>query len=166
MNSTDNQATVLLIDDDQTLHLWANRNLPEAGFNIISCLGGNEGISKFNESTPNVVIIDIEMPGLDGLETCANIRKLANGKNTPIIIMTVTEDPQKIAQAYAAGATDFVTKPINWKVLAHRLHFMVKANDNLQRLMQSELRLSKANTMARLGYWEWQAGTGKNVLVR
>jgi len=147
---------VLIIDDDQTLHLWANRNLPEAGFKLISCFGGKEGIEAFKEYAPNIVIIDIEMPGMDGFETCAKIRFLPNSKNTPVVMMTVTEDAEKIAQAYDAGATDFVVKPINWKILVQRLHYMVKASKNLDKLAKSELRLSKAKKMARLGYWEWQ----------
>jgi diguanylate cyclase (GGDEF)-like protein len=148
--------TVLLVDDDQTLHLWANRNLSDAGFKLISCLDGKEGIEAFEEHSPNIVMLDIEMPIMGGFETCAKIRSLPNGKNTPVIMMTVTEDAQKVAQSYSSGATDFVVKPINWKVLAHRLHFMVKASNNLDKLAQSELRLSKAKKMARLGDWEWQ----------
>jgi diguanylate cyclase (GGDEF)-like protein len=151
-----NLPVVLLIDDDQTLHLWANRNLPEAGFKLISCFDGKEGVEVFKEYSPNIVMIDIEMPGMDGFEVCSKIRFLPNGKNTPVVMMTVTEDHQKIAQAYASGATDFVVKPINWKVLVHRLHYMVKASSNLHKLAQSELRLSRAKNMARLGYWEWQ----------
>lgn len=147
---------VLLIDDDQTLHLWATRNLPDAGFKLISCFDGKEGIEAFREHSPNIVMIDIEMPIMDGFETCAKIRSLPNGKNTPVVMMTVTEDPQKITQSYSSGATDFVVKPVNWKVLAQRLHYMVKASNNLHRLAQNELRLSKAKQMARLGDWEWR----------
>ena len=90
MNSPDNQPVVLLIDDDHTLHLWAQRNLPEAGFKLISCSNGIEGIEIFNEILPNIVIIDIEMPTMDGFETCAKIRALPNGENTPVVMMTAT----------------------------------------------------------------------------
>jgi diguanylate cyclase (GGDEF)-like protein len=147
---------VLLIDDDQTLHLWANRNLHQAGFRVISSFGGKEGIEAFKENQPNIVMVDIEMPGMNGFETCAKIRFLPHSKNTPVVMMTVTEDAEKIALAYDSGATDFVVKPINWKVLTHRLHYMVTASKNLATLAKSEFRLSKANKMARIGYWEWQ----------
>ncbi|MBK8814026.1 MAG: EAL domain-containing protein [Methylococcaceae bacterium] len=147
---------ILLIDDDQTLHLWAVRNLSEDNFRLISCYNGKEGIEAFKKNRPNIVMIDIEMPIMNGIETCAEIRKLPMSDNIPIVMMTITEDHQKIAQSYAAGATDFVIKPINWKVLTHRLQYMTKANNNLLKLAQSEIRLSKANKMARLGNWEWQ----------
>ncbi len=155
-NTTRSIPQVLIIDDDQTLHLWAKRNLPGAGFSLISALDANSGITMFTEQLPSIVLIDIEMPDLDGFETCARIRALPNGDNVPLVMMTVTEDLQKIAQAYVAGATDFVLKPINWEVLCQRLRYMVKASINLQKLEQSELRLSKAKQMAKLGDWEWQ----------
>jgi diguanylate cyclase (GGDEF)-like protein/PAS domain S-box-containing protein len=147
---------ILLIDDDQTLHLWAARNLPEGNFKLISCYNGKEGVEAFKNNSPNIVMIDIEMPIMSGVETCTAIRSLPKSENIPIVMMTVTEDHQIIAQSYAAGATDFVIKPINWRVLVHRLQYMAKANNNLHKLAQSEIRLSKANKMARLGNWEWQ----------
>lgn len=157
MNHSDTQQPViLLIDDDQTLHVWAKRMLPNSGFDLISCADGEAGIEAFKEYAPNIVLVDIEMPQMDGFETCARIRRLPNGVNTPVVMMTVTEDSQKIAQAYEAGATEFIRKPINWEILGHRLHYMVKASNNLQKLAQNELRLSKAKKMARLGDWELQ----------
>jgi diguanylate cyclase (GGDEF)-like protein/PAS domain S-box-containing protein len=163
MNLPETQSpVVLIIDDDQTLHLWANRNLIGAGFQLISCMDGEEGIEKFNEFVPNIVMVDVEMPGMNGFETCAKLRSMPGGKNIPIVMMTVTEDHQKIAQAYASGATDFAVKPINWKVLEHRLNYMVKATYNFYQLEQTEMRLSKAKQMARLGYWEWKIETEKS----
>jgi diguanylate cyclase (GGDEF)-like protein len=157
MNHSDTQLPlVLLIDDDPTLHVWAKRMLPDAGFDLISCADGEAGIEAFKEYAPDIVLIDIEMPEMDGFETCARIRRLPNGASTPVVMMTVTEDSQKIAQAYEAGATEFIRKPINWEILGHRLHYMVKASHNLQKLAQNELRLSKAKKMARLGDWELQ----------
>ncbi len=157
MNHSNNQfPVVLLIDDDKTLHLWAKRKLPSSGFELISCVNGKEGIDAFKEHAPSIVLIDIEMPGMDGFESCAEIRKLPSGVNVPVVMMTVTEDPQKISQAYSSGATEFIRKPINWEILGHRLHYMVRANKNLQKLAQSESRLSKAKKMARLGDWELQ----------
>ena len=150
---------VLLIDDDQTLHIWANRHLPNAGFKLISCYDGKEGIEAFKEYAPNIVMIDIEMPLMDGITACREIRKYSNDKNVPIAMMTVTENEEKIAQSYAAGATEFIRKPINWEILIHRLQYMMKASDTLHKLAQSELRLSKAKQMARLGDWEMQVNS-------
>ncbi|MBM4207412.1 MAG: EAL domain-containing protein [Gammaproteobacteria bacterium] len=160
MNDSLNQnPRVLIIDDDQTVHLWAARHLPGAGFALISSYDGVQGLAEYKTQKPDIVLVDIEMPLMDGFETCREIRALPNGDDVPLVMMTVTEDEERIAQAYASGATDFTIKPINWGVLCQRLHYMVKANDNLQKLEQSELRLSKAKELAKLGDWEWQVDT-------
>jgi diguanylate cyclase (GGDEF)-like protein len=156
MNRSDTQIpVVLLIDDDHTMHLWATRYLSGANFKLISCFDGQKGIETFNKTSPTIVLIDIEMPGMDGFETCAKLRVLPNGKNIPIVMITATDDTEKIAQAYATGATDFIVKPFNWEILTHRLNYMVKASNNLHYLERNKLRLSKATKMARLGDWEW-----------
>jgi diguanylate cyclase (GGDEF)-like protein/PAS domain S-box-containing protein len=156
MSQPDNSLKlVLVIDDDQTAHLWARRYLSAAGFAMVSALNGYEGIEAFKKNTPDIVLVDIDMPGIDGFATCAAIRALSTGKNTPLLMVTGTEDAERVASSYLAGATDFVVKPINWKVLIHRLHYMIKASSLLQQLEKSEMRLSKAQQMARLGHWEW-----------
>jgi diguanylate cyclase (GGDEF)-like protein/PAS domain S-box-containing protein len=155
MSSSENSKLVLVIDDDQTAHLWARRYLLTAGFSLISALNGYEGIEAFKKHSPDIVLVDIDMPGIDGFETCAGIRALPNGKNTPLLMVTGTEDAERVSSSYTAGATDFVLKPVNWKVLIHRLHYMVKASGLLQQLEQSEIRLSKAQQLAKLGHWEW-----------
>jgi diguanylate cyclase (GGDEF)-like protein len=146
---------VLVIDDDETIHLWAKRHLTKAGFSLISALNGKEGLTLFEKNDPEIVLVDIDMPLLDGFGTCSVIRQLPQGKNTPLLIMTGTEDAERIAKSYSSGATDFVVKPINWKVLIHRLQYMVKASQILTKLTKSEMRLSKAQQMAKLGHWEW-----------
>jgi diguanylate cyclase (GGDEF)-like protein len=156
MSQSDNSLRlVLVIDDDQTAHLWARRYLSTAGFQMVSALNGYEGIEAFKKHRPDIVLVDIDMPGIDGFATCAAIRALPTGKNTPLLMVTGTEDADRVASSYLAGATDFVVKPVNWKVLIHRLHYMVKASNLLQQLEKSETRLSKAQQMARLGHWEW-----------
>ncbi|NOT83870.1 MAG: EAL domain-containing protein [Methylococcaceae bacterium] len=145
---------VLIIDDDPTVHLWAKRHLSIAGFRLVSALNGEEGIAIFQTCCPDVVLIDVEMPGKDGFTTCSEIRRLPNGKNIPILMVTGTEDAERVALSFEAGATDFVVKPINWKVLMHRLEYMIKASGILHQLEQSQSRLSKAQKMAKLGNWE------------
>jgi diguanylate cyclase (GGDEF)-like protein/PAS domain S-box-containing protein len=150
---------VLVIDDDQTLHLWAQRQLLASGFKLVSAYNGSDGIAAFKIHLPAIVLVDIDMPDMDGFAACAAIRGLPEGKSTPVLMVTGTEDADKIASSYSAGATDFVVKPINWKVLIHRLHYMVKASHVLHQLKQSQARLSKAQQMAKLGHWEWSMRT-------
>ena len=108
MSSSENSKLVLVIDDDQTAHLWARRYLLTAGFSLISALNGYEGIEAFKKHSPDIALVDIDMPGIDGFETCAGIRALPNGKNTPLLMVTGTEDAERVSSSYTAGATDFV----------------------------------------------------------
>ncbi|MFI3137590.1 MAG: EAL domain-containing protein [Methylococcaceae bacterium] len=161
---TDSDVTlplVLLIDDDPTVHLWAKRHLSFAGFKLVSALNGDEGIELFQVHFPDIVLVDVEMPGIDGFTTCSEIRKLPNGKNTPILMVTGSEDVERVGSSFEAGATDFVVKPVNWKVLIHRLGYMIKASSILHQLEKSQLRLSKAQQMAKLGHWEFNIGDKK-----
>jgi diguanylate cyclase (GGDEF)-like protein len=146
---------VLVIDDDQTLHLWAKRHLSAAGFVIVSASNGHDGIEAFKIHSPDIVLVDIEMPEMDGYATCSGIRSVPGGNNTPLLMVTATEDAERIEKSYLAGATDFIVKPINWQVLIHRLSYMVKFSKVFLQLERSESRLSKAQKMARLGHWEW-----------
>jgi diguanylate cyclase (GGDEF)-like protein/PAS domain S-box-containing protein len=145
---------VLVIDDDQTIHLWAKRHLSAAGFKVVFAVNGYDGIDAFKKYSPDIVLVDIEMPEMDGFATCSGIRNVPGGSNTPLLMITGTEDAERIEKSYLAGATDFIVKPINWQVLIHRLRFMVKASKVLFQLERSESRLSKAQQMARLGHWE------------
>ncbi|MDD5322015.1 MAG: EAL domain-containing protein [Methylococcales bacterium] len=145
---------VLVIDDDQTLHLWAKWHLSAAGFEIVSAINGHEGIDAFKKHSPDIILVDIEMPEMDGFATCSGIRSVPGGSNTPLLMVTGTEDAERIEKSYLAGATDFIVKPVNWQVLIHRLRYMVKASKVFLQLERSESRLSKAQQMARLGHWE------------
>lgn len=146
---------LLIIDDDPTLHLWAQRYLGAMDWVLLSAFNGLDGIAICKQYRPQIILVDVEMPDLDGFSTCTFLRELPDMQNVPILIITCTEDPEKIAAAFAAGANDFVLKPINWQVLVHRLLYMLKASALLLQLQQSEARLSKAQQLAKLGHWEW-----------
>jgi len=131
---------VLVIDDDSSIHLWAERFLIPAGFMVITALSGKEGIAFFQHEHPDIVLVDIRMPDMNGFETCEQIRQLPRGEEPPILMMTGAEDTITVEHSFESGATDFVVKPVNWEILIHRLRYMVKANSDHQQLQRSEQR--------------------------
>ena len=139
-NTNSLKPCVLVIDDDSSIQLWAERHLIPSGFNVASALSGEEGLGLFQNKLPDIILIDIRMTGMDGFETCQKIRELPRGKEPPILIMTGAEDEQTIEHAFQAGATDFVVKPVNWEILIHRIRYMVKASREHQQLQRSEQR--------------------------
>ena len=99
------------------------------------------------------------MPELDGFSVCEELRKRPGSAHTPILMMTGLEDVESINHAYETGATDFITKPINYNILVHRVRYLLRAQQNVSALRNSEARLADAQRIARLGYWDWDTET-------
>ena len=81
--------------------------------------------------------------GMDGFATCAKFRSLPEGQHIPVLMMTGLEDMESINHAFKAGATDFITKPINIPLLGHRVRYMLRASQTTQSLVESEQRLHR-----------------------
>lgn len=125
---------VLIADDDPTHLLVAEEVLQQAGFRVITAKSGKEALQIFDEAKPDIVLLDVEMPGLDGFEICKAIRFKEVDRETPIVLITGLEDESSVNLAYDLGATDFVNKPIAWSVLPHRIRYVLKASESLNDL--------------------------------
>ncbi len=117
-----------LVDDDQVFRTVTRAYLEHAGFRVEEAHDGDDAISRFEQVAPDIVVLDILMPGRDGFETCRALRQLPNGRRTPIVVMTGVDDHRSIERAYEVGATDFVNKPLNSFILTHRLQHILRAN--------------------------------------
>ncbi len=129
--------TILLIDDDQSLLRVTEYQLKEAGFNIITAADGNKGWQKFSTQEIDLVLTDINMPGMDGLELIRKIR----GENEiiPIIIMTAYGSLDNAIQSTQSGADDYLTKPFSFEVL----HFSIKKALQLRAVSNENKRLKE-----------------------
>ena len=159
MNQTNNErraGIVLVIDDDSTIRLLAKTTLTQAGYKVVEAADGETALGIFTTVNPDVVLLDIMLPGMDGFQICTAIRALPRGKDIPIIIMTGLGDNESIMIAYNAGATDFITKPVPWQTLAFRVHYIFRASQAFRDLRENEVRLSQAQHIARMGSWEWE----------
>lgn len=146
---------VLVVDDDITVRLLAQQFLSKEGFSVIEAEDGLQALHIFQEMKPHIVLMDVDMPNMNGFEACRQLRSLPAGKTIPILMVTGREDIDSIEKAYDAGATEFSPKPTNWTILIHRLRYMLRSSTMLQALRKSEERLDKAQRLARLGNWEW-----------
>lgn len=157
------QPLVLVVDDDEVAQFLYRQALEREGFQVVDACNGELALTMFQDHRPDLVLLDVVMPGMDGFETCAAMRALPTGigAHIPILIVTGLDDVGSIKQAYTAGATDFITKPINWMILMQRLRYMLRASESLRRLGESERRLAQAQKIASLGSWEWDVGTGE-----
>lgn len=152
---TSEKPLVLVVDDDMAGLLMASEALASDGFSVIEAEDGQEAIEQFMAHKPDVVIMDVVMPRMDGFESCAKIRQCEGGQHVPILMVTGLEDVDSIQKAYEVGATDFVTKPINFFLLPYRVTYMMRAKKTADALRESQVRLDNAQRIAKLGHWEW-----------
>lgn len=138
----------LIVDDDAVNRLMARAALESAGWSVEEAENGREALAAFQQLHPDVVLLDIMMPEMDGFEACAALRKLPEGEHTPILIMTGLDDYGSITKAYDAGATDFLTKPLNGLLLTHRVRYIVRSSRVLQELQASRASLAQARDAA------------------
>ena len=145
---------LLVVDDDEVTRMLACAALEEAGFSVAEADDGESGLEAYAREQADLILLDVMMPGLDGFETCRRLR--ASGAHVPVIMLTGLEDTASIERAYDSGATDFISKPINWTLLRHRVRYALRAAAAVDELVRSERNLSAAQQIARIGSWEWQ----------
>ncbi|MEN8254141.1 MAG: response regulator [Verrucomicrobiota bacterium] len=127
--NTDSQKKplILVADDDITVRMIARECLEESGFAVAEAENGREAVELCSRIQPDTVMLDVQMPEMDGYAACREIRAMTGNENLPILMITALEDVKAIDAAYEAGATEFTAKPINWAIEVHRLRSMLRA---------------------------------------
>jgi diguanylate cyclase (GGDEF)-like protein len=120
----------------------ATAMLEGAGFEVETVASGDAAVAACAMRMPSLVLLDVEMPDGNGYQACTNIRSLPGGRDVPIVMVTGFDDPLSINLAYDAGATDFVVKPINWPLLAHRIRYVLRGARTVEALRLSEQKNS------------------------
>ena len=131
---------VLIVDDDAGSRLLMRRALERSGFEVSEAADGASAVAAVEAGNCHAVLMDVEMPQMNGYEACKAIRALAGGAHLPIMMVTGRDDTTSINQSYKAGATDFLAKPINWNLLGHRVQYLVRGGRLVQELEESEGR--------------------------
>ena len=152
---TREQPIVLHVDDDTASLIMAEGALEDAGFFVVQASDGMQAIEQFKQHEPDLIIMDAVMPNMDGFDAISHIRKLPLGAHVPILMITGLDDLDSITRAYDEGATDFLTKPINFFILPHRVQYMLRSKATADALRSSQAKLDNAQRIARLGHWEW-----------
>jgi predicted signal transduction protein with EAL and GGDEF domain/FixJ family two-component response regulator len=138
MNLPPRRGTVLVADDDPVMRLLMLEMLAQVGLDTVEAADGEQAMACFDRLAPDLVLLDVEMPRMDGFAVCRAIRareqQRGNTATVPIVMVTGGDDLEAVTQAYEAGATDFVSKPINWPILGHRVLYVLRASDAIARL--------------------------------
>ncbi|NLN34207.1 MAG: response regulator transcription factor [Flavobacteriaceae bacterium] len=131
---------ILLVDDEPDILEFLSYNLVKEGYEVFTASDGAEGIKKAKIEKPDLILLDVMMPEMDGIEACAEIRKIESLKKTLIVFLTArTEEFSQLA-GYEAGADDYITKPVKPKVLMSKIKALLrlKSTDEQQQLIELE----------------------------
>jgi two-component system, sensor histidine kinase len=141
-------ATILIVDDDPVVRSLMRATLENDNFEVIEAVDGVEGCELYEERRPDLLLVDVMMPRMDGFELCRELRGRLASAYVPIVVATSLDDVPSIARAYDAGATDFIPKPINWLVLNHRVRYILRASRAFDELRRNQERLIAARDAA------------------
>ena len=128
---------VLVVDDILDNRTVAGRYLRGAGYRVRLAESGDQALRGFAEEPPDLVLLDVLMPEMDGFETCRRIRELPGGEATPIVFLTALGEDQSYAQAMDSGADDFLTKPISRTELIIRVRSLLRIRRLNRELVES-----------------------------
>jgi diguanylate cyclase (GGDEF)-like protein/PAS domain S-box-containing protein len=117
---------ILVVDDDPAARLLMRASLVKSGFEVFLAENGENALRQFRAQPCDLVMLDVEMPGLNGYQVCAQLRNEV-GDELPIVMVTGMDDLESIERAFDAGATDFISKPINWALIGHRARYLLRA---------------------------------------
>ena len=125
----DAEILVQIIDDDKIIRSMLTKVLEKSGYRIISSDNGKSGIEQYIHEKPDLILLDVLMPDMNGYEVCAELRKPEYDKSLPILMLTGLDDVASVNEAFSVGATDFVTKPINLALLGERVKYALKGKE-------------------------------------
>ncbi|HVO43165.1 MAG TPA: response regulator, partial [Aggregatilineales bacterium] len=127
MTDPDPSAARILVVDDNIVHLTLlTDHLKHEGYRVIATADPTTVIDLATRELPDLVLLDAMMPMIDGFTLCGRLRELPRGADLPILIVTALDDDESVDRAFAAGATDYVTKPIHWAVLRQRVRRLIQ----------------------------------------
>ncbi|MGF1491849.1 MAG: response regulator [Microcoleaceae cyanobacterium] len=122
------QAKVLVIDDNPTNLRVAVHALEDSGFTVLIASSGEIGIKRAKYARPDIILLDIQMPGINGFETCRQLKSYPETKGIPVIFMTALTNPEDKVMGFEVGAIDYITKPIEIREVLARVNLHLKLN--------------------------------------
>jgi two-component system alkaline phosphatase synthesis response regulator PhoP len=127
----DKEKVILIVDDEPDVVEILRYNLSKSHYRVITATNGEEAVKEATQFRPDLIIMDIRMPGMSGIEACREIRLNTNLKQTPILFLTADSDEYTTMNAFEAGANHFITKPIRPVILLEMIDELFRNNKQL-----------------------------------
>lgn len=118
--------TILAIEDEPDVLEVMQYNLEQEGFKVLSCEDGDEGLARVREDPPDLVLLDLMLPGMDGVEVCRRIKSEKETENVPVIMVTAKDSESDVVLGLGVGADDYVTKPFSPRELVARVKAVLR----------------------------------------
>lgn len=123
---------ILLVDDDRDILEFVAYNLTKEGYKVSTAQSGVDALAKVKKEIPNLILLDVMMPEMDGIETCDRLRALPDLNETMIAFLTARGEDYSQVAGFDAGADDYITKPIKPKVLISRIKALLRRQSSAQ----------------------------------
>ena len=152
--------TILVVDDEQDLLDLIEYNLKQEGFKVYTADSGLKGIEMANEHNPDLVLLDLMMPGMNGYEVCETLRSNTSTQTTPIIFLTAKDDEASEIEGLNKGADDYITKPISTVKLVSRIKALLRrfeqSEEPADKLAVEDLEINRDKYVVTRGGEEFQ----------
>jgi len=135
---TNRQVRILVVDDAPLTRGLLEQALLTYGYAVETASNGQQAIEYFIKHHPDLILMDTDMPILNGVAACARIKELPEAQRLPIIMVTALMEGEWVDRAYAAGATDYISKPVNLDVLRNRIHYILQAKHAEEALLDEK----------------------------
>jgi len=123
--------TILVVEDDENIQQLVGYNLAKAGFHVIYADKGEQAFDLIRREKPELIVLDLMLPGLNGFEVCKLVRKDPKTKNLPIVMLTAKSEENDMAMGLDLGADDYITKPFSPKILVSRIKAALRRKEGL-----------------------------------
>jgi two-component system alkaline phosphatase synthesis response regulator PhoP len=125
-----NPNKILLVDDEQDILEFLSYNLKKEGYDVFTAINGKEALTVAKKESPDLIILDVMMPGMDGIETCRELREIPGLKNCMIAFLTARNEDYSQIAGFDVGADDYINKPIKPRVLISRIKALLRRGTN------------------------------------
>lgn len=161
---------ILVVDDTRQHRELLKDLLEKEGYEVTAVSNGEDALIKIGSVVPDLILLDLKMPGIDGFEVCRRLKSIDETRDTPVIILTCTTETESVTKGFDAGAADYVTKPCNNKVLIARIRAHLALFTKTKRLMLFAERDALTNLANRRRFdefldLEWRRAKRGNSLI-
>ena len=152
---------LLVVDDDEGNRDLLSRRLIRSGYSVVTVASGQEALDYLERHEVATVLLDVQMPGMSGLEVLQAIRRRWSDAHLPVLMVTAKTDSEDTVTALELGASDYLTKPVDFRVALARIRTQLSRKDAEDRLRASAERYALAAQGANDGLWDWDLSTGR-----